>query len=225
MTDIWFIFGSLAMDPDLLKEIENVDPSFQRIGMITQEVVPVSPDKDPDVHWVTNPAAGYLDEGDTTRVRQVLRDKFAKPYGDQAPIISLYPAGKICQLWNTAEGGLRRSVKGFHACYSKACVAAPLNNRPSVRLLVAMGACILDSQLCALFQAYAPGQGDDVVQEFGFAPQSLGADPEWAALQAFATHTMDPEDTSRTELFSSSAWDCGCLEYFIFYFSFKRAAN
>ena len=225
MTDIWFLFGVTAVKPDFLDVIGANAPRFQRIGLVTQEVVPQG-EADPKVCWISNPAAGYLDPS-VDRFRLALRDKVAKCVAG-APIISLYAAAKLCQFWDTEEATLRRTMKDFHDIYQLAATATGVN-RPSARLMTMLGACIVDETLSSMIQqqgyeAMAPGA--DVVNEFGFAPETAAKDPEWQTVKTFVQNPrMTAIDSPQKALLSSSTWTCGCRERLFFYASFKRAAN
>ena len=212
MTDFWFVFGAMAIDPGLLDEIEKLRPRFDRIKLtLVEEVNGV-------IGEVPVPAAGYLDGTAVTQTREMLRDEFAMPYGVGAPIISLYTAGQICQLWNADQARLKQCMVDAHEMFVQAAQSTGLQAPYSTRMAVVMGACLIDDDLKA--EITKPSQ---VVyaMEFGFDPSQNTR--EWATVQAFLYH---PEfNRVQTSLLGGSSWDPQCRQRFLFYAPFMRAAN
>ncbi len=225
MTDIWFLFGAMAVDPALLDFIDQNCASFQRIGMLTHEVAP-QPGKDPASMWITNPAAGYL-QGDLDDFRRALRGKVGGAY-QSAPIISLYAAGKVTQIWSTSSRKLSRAIKKFHDIYKGAAGATSLGT-PTARLLGIMGACMVDDTFAnavadSTFELTPEGQA--VMAEFGFDANNYQNDAEWQTLKKFVQdQNWSGVKGAQTELLSMTTWDCGCGERLMFYGNFKRAVN
>lgn len=225
MTDIWFLFGATTVDLSLLDFIDQNCVSFRRIGMITQEVAPKAAG-DPDVTWITNPAAGYLDASIDT-FRRTLRNQCAKSY-KSSPIISLYAAAKLCQIWNTSPGQFSRAIRSFNTIYNAAASATGFNKHP-VRLVTMLGACMVDDAFAA--QVRDPNfettpEGQAVMAEFGFDAASEAAGPEWKTAKGFVSQkNFFGINGAQTQLLSVPTWTCGCHERVVFYDSFKRAAN
>ncbi len=225
MTDIWFLFGALTTNPDLLKVIAENNASFHRIGQVTQEFDPPA-GANLRVSWLCNPAAGYLDQT-IDGFRVALRDQIASRCSG-APIISLYAAAKLCQLWHTSQDALCRSIHEFNNIFQLAAKAANLQSAPSARLLTLLGACMVDANLSGNLQIlgyeYAdPGKA--VACEFGFS-QSLGADPEWNTVKSFVQNPqLMAAGGPQQQFLGVPSWTVSCHEYLFFYEHFKRAAN
>lgn len=212
MTDFWFVFGAMAIDPGLLGEIEQLNPAFKRIKLTLVEEV------DGKTEEVPVPAAGYLDGSSVTATRQMLRDEFAVPYGAGAPTISLYAAGQICKFWNTEQARLRQCMFDAHNMFVQAAQSTGLQAPYSTRLAIVIGACLIDDVLKA--QITTPG-GEGYAKEFGYGS---GVNPqEWETLLGFLRQSEF--DDLQTRLLGGSTWDPQCLQRFLFYDEFKRAAN
>lgn len=214
MMDLWYTYGAMVADPGLLKAIGNANPLFAMIDMTVTEALTGQPASTDD-----RPAAGYLDNTSTTAIRQLIRDYVVKNLKAGAPPISLYTAGKFCQLWNTHQAGLTKSINDANAAFTRAGGIAA-NSSPA--LLTIVGLCLLDSIFISRYLlSTKPSTVAATAAEFGL-DQAGG---EWKIVQTLAQDTGF--GTAHTELFTAPCWSGkqACTEVFAFYANFIRAVN
>jgi hypothetical protein len=213
MTDLWYTYGAMVADIGLLNKIGDANPQFKLIGMDVTETV--DGEVKPQVRRL---AAGFLDSDSTTLVRETIRDYVAKNLPRGAPPISLYTAGKMCQLWNTFKDGMLTSISKAHAAYDKAAG----KSAGSTALLTMVGLCLLDRNFVTeILLSQDQSLITAAAKEFDINQQ--GAD--WKVLQSLLKDTTfgDAHDL----LFKAPCWDGiqACAEVFVFYGNFKRAVN
>jgi hypothetical protein len=211
MTDLWYTYGAMVADPGLLKAIGDAKPLFPLIGMTVTEQV----DGQPNATY-TRPAAGFLDALSTTNVRQAIHTYVTKNPRSGAPPISLYTAGKFCQLWNTLPS-LTKLITDANGAFTKAGGNAATS---SAALLTIIGLCLLDTTFITE-NVLPPDEVANTAAEFGLDPKGA----EWQILQ---TLVRDPVfGDAHTELFTAGCWKGiqACAEVFVFYGNFIRAVN
>lgn len=213
MTDLWYTYGAMVADPGLLAAIGATNPKFSLIGM---NVTETPAGQAPLIY--TRPAAGYLNGDSTTQVRETIRDYVTAKLPAGAPPISLYTAGKMCQLWNTHKGPFQASIATAHAAFSKAIGKLDA----STALLTIVGLCLLDTNfVTGTLLGTDQGAIDDSAREFNLDRQG----GEWKALQSLI---KDPDfGKAHKALFTAPCWDGlqACAEVIMFYGNFIRAVN
>jgi hypothetical protein len=209
MTDFWFIFGAMVIDPTLRDQIVARKPYFERIGATITEISAVT-----GTSTLAVPAAGYLQDPDTTNMRGFLRD-WAAPKYKNPPVISLYTAGKMCQLANTFPLYAIKSIDSANAVFvsaAKGKLTAPY----STDLATLLGAIFIDHQLAS---AMLNKTSNGIAKEFGIDP--AGGSAEWDVISTVAG---DPGlAAAHTDLFSGRSWVPFCGQVMIYYDDFKRA--
>src|SRR5881628_2886363 len=95
MTDTWYVFGGMVADPDFFPVIGAVkDLKFPLIDMRVSEN---------GGQAAQRRAAGFLDDVPTTTLRRQFRDYANAHLAQPMPVISLFTAGKCCQLFFTLD--------------------------------------------------------------------------------------------------------------------------
>jgi hypothetical protein len=214
MTDLWYTYGAMVADPGLLAAIGNANPIFQLIDMDVTETVTGQP-----ANTYNRPAAGYLDSTSTTNLRQVIRDYVVANLPAGAPPISLYTAGKMCQLWNTHQSGLTDAINDANAAFTRAGGKAAAS---STALLTIVGLSLLDTNFVTRYVlSTKPSVVAATAAEFGLNP----AGAEWKTVQTLVKDTGFGE--AYTELINAPCWKGvqACVEVYAFYVNFIRAVN
>jgi hypothetical protein len=213
MMDFWTVIGNLTMDyPGLLNTAATPMPRFPKISMA---VVQVTSDMPPQVKTFAKQAAGYLVEGDTNDLRTRLSNYTRGKYGTSAPVVSLYTAGKVCQLLNTFPG-LKDAI-----VYANAMVMDATKSKPpkSMWFAALLGLCLIDFKLSSMV--------NDPIH-WGIAKEFGGIDPgdkcseEGVAIRAVIDHPNFA--TAQKNILAAPSWD-QCKEQLFFYAGFENAAN
>ncbi len=203
----------MVIDPKLLDLVTTANPGFGRIKMTIAETV-----KGKKQTPLGVPAAGYLNEADTTKPRLVLHTYAQANFGAAAPIISLYTAGKMCQFWNTYLAGLKLALDQARGIFESKAKPAGLNPPYSAKFATLLGATLIDDRLTNALQT----AGDrDVAKEFGIDPAS--GSEEWNTILGFASDPALP--TTQNNLLAAPSWSPHCAQKVFFYAPFARAAN
>jgi hypothetical protein len=211
MTDTWYTFGAMVADPNFFPVIAKV-PGL-KFDLIRMYVVEDGPDGRAAMR---RKSAGYLDMASTTGIRRDFRDYAKANLAQPAPVISLYTAGKFCQLFFT--------LASFGQVFSlandafKKCGGTP---KSSVELLTALGIGLLDSGIATtlLTGGTMPGDSGPLIDEF-----RMNAD-DVKTLQATL---REPDfNDARSLLMTAGCWteEAPCPEFLGFYEGFKRAVN
>jgi hypothetical protein len=213
MMDFWTVLGNLTMDyPGLLNTAATPMPGFTKISMA---VVQVTSDLPPTVKTFAKKAAGYLLQDDTNDLRTRLSNYTRAKYGKPAPVVSLYTAGKVCQLLNTFPG-LKGALSSANAMVMDATKSKPPKTMWFAALL---GVCLIDSKLSTLV--------NDPIH-WGIAKEFGGIDPgdkcseEGVAILAVINHK--DFGTVQKSILTAPSWD-QCKEQLFFYPGFENAAN
>jgi hypothetical protein len=204
MIDFWFTIGAAVEDPGFLTAIAQAAPAFNAMPAtlsIGGQNIPL-------------PLAGRLVQASTTFVRQKIRDYLLARYGGFAPVISLYTAGKVCQLWNMKQQDVVVSTGLANTAFK--AVTATQHVSLSQPLLTIMGACLIDPNLSLAFQQQ---QNLSIASEFGVIPSINSV--EWRVVQGWLN---DPHfQPAQNRLLTS--WAHPCHEVMLWYPDFEDAAN
>ncbi len=206
MTDFWYTFGALTVKPELLDIIGATNPKFQFIPEIIVEN---------NVPFVSK-AAGFLDKNSTSVVRDVIQNYLLSNFPDCDITVSLYTAGKFCQMWNASLMSLKTAIPDANTAFVGANQS--LNVTPSKHLLILMGVCLIDDGLTANLTNPST---HDIAKEFFIMPDSASA--EWTLLQNWLADLKFA--AAQKNLMTNPTWDFGCIQDFVFDPSFIRAAN
>ena len=198
MMDFWFILGASAIEPKLLDCVGT--PKFERIGWVCLE------QSQTGLGMVLKKAAGYLDTPSLLQLRKDLRKGYGKMFTGIPPI-SVYAAGKICQLYGTSWNSFLRIIRNIHDKYTDAIKATGLKN-PSSKFACLLGACIIDQNLCALLPQ---ASGKDYAMEFGYDLDHLSAQDsdEWKTILKFVLPATGVA-ALQTAMLALDTWDTGC---------------
>jgi len=215
MMDFWTVLGNLVIDyPNLFNIVTNLKPGFTPIVMT---VTQITYDNPPKVKTFQKAAAGYLIENDTSNLRDKLSSYVRTKYGTSAPVISLYTAGKLCQLVNT--------FPGFKAALQNAnslVMAATSNNPPATMWFAALlGACLIDSNLTDAVKD--PAQWD-IANEFGGIDPGDEDSEEGQAILSILNSQRSGFANVQRAILAAPSWD-QCKEQLLWYPGFEDAAN
>jgi hypothetical protein len=213
MYDFWFTMGTLVMDPGLLPAIQTARPQFERVQRTFTETTNGEPPREFD-----NQTAGLLDKDATLRVRKAIWNYLHQhpPVSKCRPLpISLYTAGRLCQLMTIPEIRFESKLGMYGEAYHDTLRGFDPGTF-SEGLPALVGLCTVDWTLAQIFWGSDPDQVlPDVQAEFG-----LGADgQEWRLIERFVNHpqfkTAIPSFLKGPD--DENPWSVGCLDQFVFW--------
>src|SRR5580698_6411616 len=188
MYDIWYAMEIAIMRPTLVGKIGQPAFTFVRRQLIET-------DSNGNVVFQTNgsPSTGNIDETDSAAVRVTIAN-FVKGFSASAPPISLYCAGRFCQMVNIAQfdtntpgdTSFQAIVNLYHSAYASALgsgTESSLDTFPAF-----LGLMAFDSTLVSEMNPVS-ARLPEVLDEFGIALNSrewdiaseFGADPNFGS--------------------------------------------
>jgi hypothetical protein len=215
MYDFWFTLGSAIMNPSLLAAINAVPPVFNLVDRtITETAGGAVTFNNPNTT-----TAGLLDQNATGLVRDAiwnfLQKNPAVPSKFGPPPISIYTAGKFCQLLTIPAMGFAANVSLANSAYT-ASLKGALPATFSGRFPAYLGLCLVDAILQTKLAAQAPDPDvNNSVAQFGI--DSSPTSTEWPVITGYAAHPSLTAASSSLLAGAASPWLITCGDQFLFW--------
>ncbi len=230
MYDLWFTIGAAVMDPNLVTDLLGKAPVFNIVSRLIVEwsdlPLPKGAFYPPASDSIT---AGVLDATSTATIRKEIRTYLENnpvPQHSPIPPISIYTAGKMCQLLNVPDNKRFLQVlgpttdnppTGLNQAYKNA-LAAVVGSNPanfSTGFAGFLGLLAIDNRLAG--KVDTPGDPDliQAAKEFGLSNDATSN--ERKVLAAYAT---DPAFTTAQSLLTNGTdgpWRTSCGDQFLFW--------
>ena len=211
MYDFWFTLGSAIMNPALLTTISAVPPVFTRVNRTITETGGTPP-------LINTTTAGLLNATSTPLVRDAIWN-FLQTYpaipSKSGPPISIYTAGKLCQLLTIPAIGFVANVGLANTAYTASLSgASPATFSESFPAY--LGLCLVDPALQTKLAALLPDPDvANSVAQFGI--NSSASSTEWPVITGFAAHPSLTAATSSLLAGPASPWLTTCGEQFLYW--------
>jgi hypothetical protein len=212
MLDLWHTLGTILVFPDDFFSAS--DALVKQIGGPLFEWVPQVYSEERDANGVAlsgpfatfvNKVGGNLDKNITTAARSMLAQYVATHHGELAPPISIYTAGKFCQMLTVPSFDFKNKMNAFVTAFRR---AGGTSLSPSRYFLSLAGVSLLDFDLSATLSDASDPDRLGIYKEFRVT------DPEKAVMTAFV---KDPDFIRAQKLLLDPPdWD-SCLEQFSFW--------
>jgi hypothetical protein len=140
MYDLWFTIGSAILDPTVIDAVTAANPRFD---LLTERDLV---EEGPATILRNKTTAGLLEPAATTAVRNAIAAKL-KNGPVPPPPVSIFAAGKVCQLLTIPQVGYRQALT--LANQAIVAVAGHIAS-PSAGLIAMLGLCIIDPTFTGL---------------------------------------------------------------------------
>jgi hypothetical protein len=213
MYDFWFTLGSAIMNPALLDAINAVPPVFNLVDRTITETVGGKQ----TFKYANKTTAGLLDQESTCLVRDAIWNFLSKnpavPSKSGPPPISIYTAGKFCQLLTIPMISFAVNVGLANTAYTDSLKGA-LPGAFSERFPAYLGVCLVDTTLQAKLAAPPPDVDvDNSVAQFGIDKGGT----EWPVITGFAADPNLAKATGSLLNVPNGPWLKTCDDQFLFW--------
>jgi len=210
MYDFWFSLGAAIMDPTLINVVNAAGPVFNRV---TREIIETDSTGAVTFQETNTLTAGLIDVTATTTVRGAIAS-FTQS-NPAAPPVSVYTAGKWCQLVAVTTINFAQDIGLANQAYV-ASLGANQTTTFSSRFPAFLGVCLIDGGMVSrLLNPAASPDLPEALAEFGISsdPTSI----ERTTISAFVANTNFQTASGNLLNSPGTPWDFGCLDQFFFW--------
>jgi hypothetical protein len=191
MYDFWFTLGTAAIYPDLVTN-QIAPAAFTFVDRLVVEV------SGAQLAVRSGPSTGLLDRTATTTVRGNISAYLRGKWGNAAPPVGIYTAGRFCQLVKIpqfsstiAGSAFKDIIASANKAYTTAVGGGAATTTPAI-----LGLCLMDAQVASLIANYdnlqqpQKDQATEILGEFGITAGSA-RDRNWVIAKAFVYQNND----------------------------------
>jgi hypothetical protein len=218
MYDFWFTLGTAIIDPSLLTTVKPVALGPPAVFTTISQRTITEPDT--RFSFTNTKTAGLLDADQTPLARAAIRSFIQ--HNPAAPPVSIYTAGRFCQLLLVDEIGFADIIDAAHNAYTDAVKGYTGSFPPAFAAV--LGLCLIDENLLKFIIKDTGQQSPDqqlisFMGEFGMNPDRTS--PERSVLNTFAKDSRFQK--AAHTLMTGPTWQELCGDQFFFWGQNARA--